>query len=108
MKYGNSLYWCFLPEGFDAKEVAIWKGPVDNEQIICRAVDKYEAKQIVDALLSLKNNDVGSLGKKEMYFLEFVKSTCPEPYATRASNSILWSDHTEYKNLLSQFTTIYS
>lgn len=108
-KHGNDHYWCFLPEGYNGKEIAIWKGPEGSEEIIARAKDKYEAKTIVDALLKYTNvEDNTQLTKKELAFLEFVWSNCVEPYATMASNAILWNDKTAYEDLKTKFPTIYS
>lgn len=106
-KYGNEVYWCFIPEGWTGKEVAIWKGPEGQEEIIARAKDKYEAKTIVDALLEHKNTDAG-LSNKELAFLEFVTAHCVEPYATMASNAILWKDRATYEDLKNKFPQIYA
>jgi hypothetical protein len=106
-KYGNDNYWCFIPEGWSGKEVAIWKGPEGGEEIIARAKDKYEARNIVDALLKHANTDTGGLSNKELAFLEFVTAHCTEPYATMASNAILWKDHTAYEDLKNKFSIIY-
>ena len=106
-KYGNDNYWCFIPEGWSGKEVAIWKGPEGGEEIIARAKDKYEARNIVDALLKHANTDTGGLSNKELAFLEFVTAHCTEPYATMASNAILWKDHTAYEDLKNKFPQIY-
>lgn len=107
-KYGNDHYWCFVPERMDGKEVAIWKGPEGQEEIIARACDKYEATQIIDALLLLANQSQGiTLSKKARIFLEFVQANCPEPYATMAGNAIMWNDVEAYKKLLSDFPVLY-
>jgi len=109
-KYGNNQYWCFLPEGWNGKEVAVWKGPEGSEKIIARAVDKYDAKLIVDALLQHSNtvDTAAQFGKKELAFLEFICSNCIEPYATMASNAMLWNDKNTYEDLKRQFPVIYS
>ena len=108
-RYGNERFWCFIEDGWDSKETAIWRGPDGHEEIIARAFDKYEAKGIVDALLALSNSSQGvSLNKKSLVFLEFVKANCPEPYSTMAANAILWNDQETYKKLLSDFPVIYS
>lgn len=107
-RHGNSEYWCFLEEGWDHKEVAIWKGPDGQETVIARAVDKYQAKAIVDALLNFRNTKTDKLGTKEIAFLEFVEAQCPEPYATMAANAILWEDLDVYNKLKSDFNVIYS
>jgi hypothetical protein len=107
-RYGNDTFWCYIPEGWDGKEVAIWKGPEDHEQIIARAKDKYEAKNIVDALINFKNVDDTALSTKELAFLEFVTAHCVEPYATMASNAILWKDRQAYQDLRDKFPQIYS
>ena len=108
-KYGNENYWCFVEDGWSGKEVAIWKGPEDKEEIIARAKDKYEAKTIVDALLKhVTTEDTSCLSKKELAFLEFVCGNCVEPYATMASNAILWNDHAVFEELKTKFPVIYS
>lgn len=107
-RYGNDHFWCFIEEGWNGKEVAVWKGPEGQEEIIARAKDKYEAKLIVDALLNYSNvEDKSKFGKKEMAFLEFVITHCVEPYATMASNAILWNDRDTYNKLKTDFPTIY-
>ena len=107
-KYGNDNYWAFIPTAWDGKEVAIWKGPEGEEEVIARAKDKYEARTIIDALLKHVNTDTKGLSNKELAFLEFVTAHCVEPYATMASNAILWKDHAEYENLKNHFPQIYS
>jgi len=106
-KYGNDDYWVFIPEGWSSKEVAIWKGPEGKEEIIARAKDKYEARTIIDALLKHGNTESEGLSKKELAFLEFVTAHCVEPYATMASNAVLWNDHSAYEDLKNKFSTIY-
>ena len=105
-KYGNNNYWAFIEDEPNGKEVAIWKGPEDKERIIGRAVDKYQAIVMVDALLNYVWGDV-KIGPKEMAFLEFVEGHCVEPYATMAANAILWKDLDTYKNLVNKFPEIY-
>ena len=108
-KYGNDHFWCFIEDGWSGKEVAIWSGPEGKEEIIARARDKYEARKIIDALLNyVYIEDKTKFGKKELAFLEFVQSNCVEPYATMASNAILWNDREAYEKLKSDFPTIYS
>lgn len=108
-KYGNGNYWCFIEDGWNGKEVAIWRGPEGQEEIIARAKDKYEAKTIVDALLKhTEIEDKSKFSKKEMVFLAFVESNCVEPYSTMASNAILWNDWETYKKLKDEFPVIYS
>ena len=108
-QYGNDIYWCFVEDGWNGKEVAIWRGPKDNEEIIARATDKYEAKRIIDALLTSNNSTKGIvLDKKALAFLEFVKAQCPEPYSTMAVNAIAWNDQNAYNKLISDFPMIYS
>lgn len=108
-KYGNNNYWCFIEDEWTGKEVAIWQGPEDKEQIIARAPNKYDAKTIVDALLTHnKLVDDNKFSKKELAFLEFVEANCVEPYATMASNAILWGDWETYNKLKTDFPVIYS
>ena len=107
-KHGNDHYWCFIPEGWSGKEIAIWKGPEGSEEILARVNDKYDAKLIVDALLNyVYIEDKTKFGKKELAFLEFVQANCVEPYATMAANAILWNDRPTYENLKNDFPTIY-
>jgi hypothetical protein len=106
-KYGNNFFWCFIEEGWSGKEVAIWKGPEGQEEIIAQAKSKYEARTIIDALLSHANTETEGLTNKELAFLEFVIAHCVEPYATMASNAILWKDHVAYEDLKRKFSTIY-
>ena len=106
--YGNNNYWCFIEEGWNEREISIWKNNTDGGEIIARAHDKYEAKLIIDALLNyvhIENKTV--LGKKEIVFLEFARSNCTEPYATMAANAILWNDKEAYNKLKSDFSKIY-
>lgn len=108
-KYGNENCWCFVDDGWSGKEVAIWKRVSNQEEIIARATDKYEAKRIVDALLAFENTNGGMiLDKKALAFLEFVRANCPEPYSTMATNAIMWNDMETYKKLLSDFPVLYS
>jgi hypothetical protein len=107
-KYGNDNFWCFVEKGWDGKEIAIWKGPENQELIIAHAIDKYEAKTIIDALLNFNDSKGEILDKKALAFLEFVQATCPEPYVTMAANAVLWKDGAVYKKLLSDFNVIYS
>lgn len=106
-KYGNSTVWCFIEDKWSGKEVAIWRGQEGSEEIFCRASNKYEAKNIIDALLKHSNTDTNGLSTKELAFLEFVCAHCIEPYATMASNAILWKDHAAYEDLKNKFSTIY-
>ena len=107
-KYGNDKFWCYLETDFSSREVSIWKGPRDSETIIARAADKYEAKNIVDALLAYSQpEDKNKFGKRELSFLEFICLNCAEPYVTMASNSILWNDREIYNNLRDSFPKIY-
>lgn len=106
-KYGNNFFWCFFEDGWSGKEVAIWKGPEGAEEIIARAKDKYEARNIIDALLKHANTDTGGMSNKELAFLEFVTAHCVEPYATMASNAILWKDHATFTDLRDKFSQIY-
>jgi hypothetical protein len=108
-KYGNDKFWCFIEDKWTGKEVAIWKGPKDQEEVIAHAVNKYEAKSIVDALLSHNTaEDKNKFSNKELAFLEFVTAHCIEPYATMASNAVLWNDWEVYNKLKSEFPVIYS
>jgi hypothetical protein len=108
-KHGNNIYWCFIPDEWNGKEIAIWKGPEGSKEIIARAKNKYVAKMIIDALLKFSNEqDSTALTKKELAFLEFVEANYVEPYSTMAANAILWADKEAYKSIKSQFPVIYS
>lgn len=109
-KYGNDHFWCFIENKWNQREVAIWVGNENVEpRILARANDKYDAKQIVDALLNYVHvEDTTKLGKKEQAFLEFVQTHCVEPYSTMATNAILWNDRETYNKLKSEFPVIYS
>lgn len=108
-KYGTDRFWCFIEDGWTGKEVAIWRGPKDKEEIIARAPNKYDAKTIVDALLGHTTiEDKNKFAKKELAFLEFVEANCVEPYSTMAANAILWGDWETYNKLKSDFPVIYS
>jgi hypothetical protein len=106
-KYGSDDYWGFLPAGWDGKEVAIWKNNVNGGEVVARAKDKYEARTIIDALIKHGAAEPEGLSNKELAFLEFVCAHCVEPYATMASNAILWKDHTTYIDLRDKFPQIY-
>jgi hypothetical protein len=107
-KYGNDDCWVFLEPETNPGEIAVWRSIDGSPYIVCRAVDKWDAKYIVDAIIAFSNNTVkGILVKKELVFLEFVKSKCPEPYATMAANALLWNDKDTYKKLLCDFPVIY-
>ena len=81
-----------------------WRqGKVINQGFI----DRYEAKAIIDALLNYSPKEEKNFGKKELAFLEFVCSQCREPYATMASNAILWTDKEVYNRLKNDFPNIY-
>lgn len=107
-KYGNDQYWIFISSGWNEKKIAVWRKNIDGGEVIAHAKDKYEAKLIIDALLNYTVKDIGALGKKELAFLEFVCSNCVEPYATMASNTIMWNDREAYEKLKNDFPTIYS
>ena len=109
-KYGNERFWCFIEDNQPyGKEVAVWKGPSDQGEIICRASNKYEAKSIVDALLNYSPvEDKSKFSNKELAFLDFVAANCIEPYSTMASNSIIWNDKETYNKLKNDFPLIYS
>ena len=109
-KYGNDIYWCFVENKWKDREVAIWHGNGEGtEEIIARACNFYEAKTIVDALLQHVNvEDSSKLTNKELAFLEFVVANCVEPYATMASNAIIWNDKSVFEELKNKFAIIYS
>jgi hypothetical protein len=113
-KYGNDNFWCFI-ESYSVKnkEIAIWHGystsSPPTSEIIARAIDEFEAKKIIDALIAFDSNkSVGELSKKELAFLEFIEAKCQEPYSTMAGNAIIWKDREAYFGLLSKFSSIYS
>jgi hypothetical protein len=111
-KYGNSEYWLYDEGNLRSGEVAVWKGTVDgsgeNGIVVARAIDTYEAKKIVDALISYTNSSNNVLlDKKAVTFLEFVAAKCKEPYSTMAHNAIMWNDVESYNTLISTFPDIY-
>lgn len=109
-KYGNDVFWCFPDDVPIGRSVAIWKRTSEREEIIAHGDDFYEAKFIVDALIFYHNNNpqFGLLKKKELAFLDFLKAHAPEPYATMASNTIMWNDRETYNKLLADFPVLYS
>ena len=108
-KYGNDQYWCFIEDEWSTREIAIWRGPKEHEEIVARAPNKYDAKLVVDALTQYRTTDNKNIfTKKEMAFLEFVVAHCVEPYSTMAANAILWNDWDTYNKLKSDFIQIYS
>lgn len=108
-KYGNDKYWCFIEDEWSAREIAIWRGPKESEEIVARAPNKYDAKLIVDALTQYRTTeDKHIFTKKELAFLEFITAHCVEPYSTMAANAIIWNDWDTYNKLKSDFNQIYS
>jgi hypothetical protein len=111
-KYGNDIAWCFLEDGWETTRlIEIWhplgKG---EEEVMAYASDKYNAMQIVDAILiadSVKDDPENKLTKRETLFLQFVSSNCPEPWATMADNAIMWNDREVFKNIKAKFNEIY-
>ena len=69
-RYGNDFYW-FFEEVTNNKEIAIWTTDNTGQPfIMARAISKYDAKTIVDALLSFTNTaDKSKLSNKELAFL---------------------------------------
>ncbi len=57
---------------------------------------------------NIKKIEDPGLSKTEMAFLEFVSAHCVEPYATMASNAILWRDRKAYQGLKNKFPQYYS
>lgn len=112
-KYGNDWAWCFLEDGWEfSRPIEIWHTlGMGQEEVIAHATDKYNAMQIVDALIlsnNTKGNSKNQLTKKEIVFLQFVSSNCPEPWSTMADNAIMWSDRMVYETLKSKFSEIYT
>ena len=111
-KHGNDNFYCFLEDGWDtSRPIEIWHNLGNGEsEVMAHATDKYNAMQIVDALLIADNVDsdpAKKLTKKEMVFLQFVESQCSEPWCTMAYNALAWNDRNEYNNLKSKFPEIY-
>lgn len=112
-KYGNEHYWCFIEDNWDkSRPIEIWQSLDQgaDEEVMAHATDRYNAQQIVDALITAdKVNDDpdNKLSKKELVFLSFVESQCPEPWSTMAANGILWNDKDVYNNLKAKFSEIY-
>jgi hypothetical protein len=111
-KHGNDQFWCFLDDGRGTnRTIEIWQSiGADQEEIMAYGNDRYNAMQIVDALIladKVNDNADNKLNKHEMMFLQFVESNCQEPFSTMAGNAILWSDREVYNNLKSKFKEIY-
>ena len=109
-KYGNDFAWCYIEEPDTSGLIAIWKtlGP-GQEDVIGYASDKYNAQLLVDALISHENtisNDK-QLTKREVTFLQFVSAHCPEPWATKANNAIMWNDREAFNLIKESFSKIY-
>jgi hypothetical protein len=111
-KYGNNLAWVFLEDGWETtRPLEVWHSLGNGEEeVMAHATDKYNAMQIVDALI-LSTNTKGSpdnqLTKKEIVFLQFVSGNCPEPWTTMADNAIMWNDREAYNTLKAKFSEIY-
>jgi len=110
-KHGNDNFWCFLEDGWDtSRPIEIWHNLGNGEsEVMAHATDKYNAMQIVDALITHDNisDDGNKLTNKELAFLSFVESQCQDPYSTMAMNAIMWNDRNVYNNLKSKFPEIY-
>lgn len=110
-KYGNDNYWCFLEDWDSSKPIEIWHDIGSKQsEVIAHATDRFNARQIVDSLITADNVNDGpekKLTKKELVFLAFVESQCPEPWSTMASNAILWNEKDTYNNLKNKFNEIY-
>lgn len=111
-RYGNDRFWCFIEKGWETlRPIEIWQAlGKGEEEVMAQASDKYNAEQIVDALIVADNvNDDSStvLSKREMIFLQFVSSNCQEPWATMANNAILWKDRKVFESLKAKFNEIY-
>ena len=111
-RYGNDLFWCFTEEGWDNnRPIEIWQAiGLGHEEVMAYATDKYNAMQVVDALIVAENvnEDAGNkLIKKEIELLSFIEARCPEPYSTMATNAIMWNDRGVYKTLKAKFNEIY-
>jgi len=111
-RYGNDLVWCFLEDGWETnRPIEVWHSIGKGlEEVMAHATDKYNAMQIVDALI-LSNNvnedPVNKLSKKEIELLSFIESRCQEPYSTMAGNAIMWNDREVYTTLKAKFNEIY-
>ena len=111
-KHGNDHFWTFFEDGYDPTQtIDIWQSlGAGSEEVMAHATDKYNAQQIVDALIIADNvdDDVDNkLTKKEVVFLDFVASNCGEPSATMARNAIMWNDRAVYTELKAKFNEIY-
>lgn len=111
-KYGNDNAWFFHEEGYDtSRTIEIWHSLGSGEsEVMAHASDRYNAEQIVDALIVAENvNDdpENKLSKKEVVFLQFVSANCPEPWTTMADNAIMWNDRDAYNTLKAKFSEIY-
>ncbi len=110
-KYGNSNTWCFTEDGWEAsRPIEIWQSVGEGEEVIAHATDKYNAQRLVDALIlseKVGSDPKNKLTKREIVFLQFVSSTCPEPWTTMADNAIMWNDREAYNTLKAKFSEIY-
>ena len=111
-RHGNDLFWCFLEDGWEtSRPIEIWHSIGQGaEEVMAHGTDKYNAMQVVDALITHDNvsdNPENKLTKKELALMSFIESQCPEPYCTMAANAIMWNDKDLYNKLKSQFSVIY-
>jgi hypothetical protein len=111
-KYGNDKVWCFLEDGWDTtRPIEVWHTLGKGEQeVMAHATDKYNAMQVVDAIIVADNvNDdpENKLTKHEIVFLQFVCSNCLEPWTTMADNAIMWNDREAYNTIKAKFPEIY-
>ncbi len=109
-KYGNEEFWCILNKSTDCnKEVTIWRMIDTAEIFIATAIDNFEAKFIIDALINyIPPEDKNKFTKKEIVFLEFGVAHFKEPYKTMASNAIIWNDREMYGRLIEKFAKFYA
>jgi len=111
-KYGNDFAWCFHEEGYDSpRQIEIWHSLGNGEsEVMAYATDKYNAQQIIDALIiadKINDDPESKLSKKEVVFLQFVSATCSEPWTTMADNAIMWNDRDAFNTLKAKFSEIY-
>ena len=108
-KYGNNDFWCILNNTINNDPVVIWKQTDSDEISIATAIDNFEAKYIVDALVNyIPPKDKNTFTKKETVFLEFGVAHFTEPYKTMASNAIIWNDREVYNRLIAKFSKFYA
>jgi hypothetical protein len=111
-RYGNDRVYCFLEEGWEnARHIEIWHCiGIGLEEVMAHATDRWNAMQIVDALITaenVKDDGENKFTKRQIQLLEFVAATSVEPYTTMANNALLWEDQELYTTVKAKIQEIY-